>query len=346
MGNSKFYKEIPLFYTKMKRKLIKQGRGGSFTINLPKKWVDQRNLKAGEDININEIEGNLIVSQGVREKKKSITIDITGMYARTISIIIKSVYQRGFTELKVNYDDEKVINYKSTYRRKKYSHILVTELINEITSELIGFEIVDQGNKYITIKQISKVDEKDFEPTLRRIFRLMADLNNYFYNDLKKGELKLEVVNNKISNIHKFINYAVLLTEVDVVKKNAQNYFATLKRLMNFINTYSYLGYLLFASNKNFQKDMSSMFKDEGKLIILVQKCYYNFTYKDYHEFISEHEKYIKKCDSITTNNSQLEIRTKQLVANCISFLNYIMTDAVSNNVASLQLKGSKIKMK
>jgi hypothetical protein len=61
----------------MKRKIIKQGLGG-YTIYLPKKWIDNFKLQAGDEINLDLIDNKLLISaEGIKEKRQT-TITVTG----------------------------------------------------------------------------------------------------------------------------------------------------------------------------------------------------------------------------------------------------------------------------
>jgi len=61
----------------MKRKIIKQGHN-TLTMTLPSEWVKKLNLKAGDEIDLNEKGGSLMVNGKQNNENKSTTIDITG----------------------------------------------------------------------------------------------------------------------------------------------------------------------------------------------------------------------------------------------------------------------------
>jgi len=45
----------------MRRKIISQGGGKGLTLYLPKKWADERNIKGGDEIEIEENLNSLII---------------------------------------------------------------------------------------------------------------------------------------------------------------------------------------------------------------------------------------------------------------------------------------------
>ncbi len=59
----------------MKRTLIPQGKGG-LTIYLPKPWLDKKNLKAGDSIEVEEINTELLI-KGTAKTAKKIELFIT-----------------------------------------------------------------------------------------------------------------------------------------------------------------------------------------------------------------------------------------------------------------------------
>ena len=78
-------------HNKMKRKLIKQG-GGGYTIYLPKKWVDKKGLKEGNQVDVQETETSLIIGSPVKGKKE-ISIEITEENRTNIRNILTHIYR-------------------------------------------------------------------------------------------------------------------------------------------------------------------------------------------------------------------------------------------------------------
>jgi len=311
----------------MQRKLIKQG-DNALTVTVPRKWTKNLNLKAGDEVNISEEEGNLLITQTTREVGKKISVDISGYTAITIAVILQSIYRRGFTEATLTFKNEKAPNVKHSFRGRREKQIPINEIITELVNEMIGFEIFEQNETSIVLKQISKPNEKDFELALRRIFLLEIDLNSYFYTRLKEKKFKFETVKNKAANIHKFINYATRLIEMNVVKKNPQNIFSSLRSFENAVNTYSYLG--LICENEKLLPETIEMFKATNKLLELSQKLYFNFSFDKFNEYTAQLENYYDRYDKINPKESKPEVRIRQLLAKCASYSRYILNDATA----------------
>ncbi len=80
----------------MRRKIIKQGKGG-YTIYLPKKWVDERGIKRGDEINLEIDNGKIIIDSETHPESKSISIEIT--YNSMLRSVIGVVYRVGYNKI-------------------------------------------------------------------------------------------------------------------------------------------------------------------------------------------------------------------------------------------------------
>ncbi len=80
----------------MKRKIIKQGHN-TLTITLPSEWVKKLNLSAGNEIEIYENSGSLIINGKQNNGHKSAVIDITELSVP----MIWRFFQSAYNELKV-----------------------------------------------------------------------------------------------------------------------------------------------------------------------------------------------------------------------------------------------------
>lgn len=136
----------------MKRKLIKQGGGGGLTFYVPKKWADKRRLKAGDEINIEETEEDLLVSSTAKKRLKKIEIEIEKEDKLRIRTIISSAYRRGYDQVTL---------------KSKYGFSFVE--INQIIDSLIGYVITEQDDNKIIIKNIMADDFEDVSAILNKL---------------------------------------------------------------------------------------------------------------------------------------------------------------------------------
>jgi antitoxin component of MazEF toxin-antitoxin module len=143
----------------MKRKLIKQG-GSGLVAYIPKKWVDEKKLKAGDEIDFIEEADDLIISAKPKEDKKEIDLDFREEDPLFIKIIINDLYRSGF--------DRMIISYKTEEQ---------FETVNETVNEyLLGFEITEKRDGKVIIENITLPEEEKQEVLLRRIFFILEDM--------------------------------------------------------------------------------------------------------------------------------------------------------------------------
>ncbi|MBC8494795.1 hypothetical protein H8D36_01445 [archaeon] len=131
------------------RKLVRSGNT-SFTTALPINWVRKNNLKPGSEIQITETSrGNLLITttspiEPDSEKKTSTTIKVDGKTNEEIRIELLIAYIRDMSSVTL---EGKEINIKS-------------KMIIEAIHDFIGFDIMDQSDKYITIKNFYSLDQE------------------------------------------------------------------------------------------------------------------------------------------------------------------------------------------
>ena len=122
----------------MKRKLIKQGIGG-LTLCLPKQWSDKHALKAGEEIEVHEEQGTLVITTESKSAKMKKELIIDDHSHEFMTRVITNAYKKGIDELKL-----------------KFKKDIPIETINKALSTLtIGYEITDVGKDYCIIQSFS-----------------------------------------------------------------------------------------------------------------------------------------------------------------------------------------------
>jgi len=171
----------------MRRKLVKQGHN-AMTVTIPSSWIKKFDLKGGDEISLIE-EGNRILISVDQLKEKKIEFDMRGN-AKYLYRSLGVLYRLGYDEIKVNFQNPKIID----------------ELQIEIDN-MLGYEILDQGENCCVIKSVAGILEKEFDPTLKRIFSMLINGGEYSLEILKEGEIKdlekvknFERINNRLTN--------------------------------------------------------------------------------------------------------------------------------------------------
>jgi len=236
----------------MKRKLVQHGPTTLIT-SLPSKWVEKYSLKKGDEINIEEkgpiLEISTEKSMAVRAQK----IDIRHLSESLVWRYLLSLYRYGIDEIIVTHENQ-------------------FDLLQKITDQLIGFGIVKQENKVVTIKDLSGVSETDFSQVYRRCFFLLLDMAEQSHA-LHKKKQSLEPIIQMDRNMNKYVDYClrVLNKRGFTDPRKTSLYYHTITQL-------EYLGDLYSLIAKKKSKDLDDLKEINSLLRAFYELC---FEYSD-----------------------------------------------------------------
>ncbi len=172
----------------MKRKVAKIG-SSTLMISLPSKWVKMYGISKGDELEIEEDKDKLVIATKLRIEhlKKELDISKLGKFRKNY---ISHLYQRGFDEVEIKFENRDIFNQ-----------------IKERVGNLLGFEIIEQGESYCIIKSITSELDVEFDTILRKIFLMLVDMADSAYDAIKNqqyerlNEIKeLEKMNNKFTD--------------------------------------------------------------------------------------------------------------------------------------------------
>ncbi|MFA6090099.1 MAG: AbrB/MazE/SpoVT family DNA-binding domain-containing protein [Candidatus Woesearchaeota archaeon] len=234
----------------MKRKII--GQKDSYTVTLPKKWVEQRELKSGEEIDMLEQEDKLIISGKGEAIKKKIVVGIIENNELEINHAIAYAYINGYEEI--------ILKSKEKIDLTKISNVLRMYL---------GAEISTQTKDTLKIKFYLKANEKEIPQLIEQSFNGIQELIRIIkeqWDRINLEELKLIRENTQRGTYH-----AMRCINVSGFKgKKFKDYNSLLHELVYLSNSLLYIGEYL----KEYKPKKSIMF---GQLIEL-----FNETYESY----------------------------------------------------------------
>lgn len=171
----------------MKRKVI-QIANSTQLVSLPRKWAQHYNIKKGDELEITETGNKLSVSVDKEPQLERAKIQYTTQ-DKFIRRPLRLLYKLGYDEVDVQFDDPSVL-----------------ESIQLDMNNLLGFEVVHQGNKSCTIKSVATASDSEFEPILRRVFLMLVSMAKDSYQlmaekkyDQLTNILPLEKTNNKLT---------------------------------------------------------------------------------------------------------------------------------------------------
>ena len=174
----------------MKRKVIQLARN-THVVTLPSSWMERFKIEKGDELNLEEINTDIIISTDKACTEEQVEVDISLLDKRTIMWICSAMHKHGYNQIRLLYNDPKQIEF----------------VRDRVQNLLTGFIIADTTDKSMVLQSVSKDIESEFHPTLRRAFRValaMADETHQMLrnNDFSKKQnvLELEVTNNQLTN--------------------------------------------------------------------------------------------------------------------------------------------------
>jgi len=167
----------------MKRKLIKQGLGG-VTVSLPIKWVRDLNLEAGDEIDINETDKNLLISSSGKETIKEKNIQLYDTDKKHLRSVIAAAYKAGYDEINIGFKNHPKL-----------------QDINDIINSFTGLELISQTKNTFKIKSFLKLSENETDSLIIKMFqiaKLIAETVDQDWNKVDTKYLQTLLKSNQI----------------------------------------------------------------------------------------------------------------------------------------------------
>jgi phosphate uptake regulator len=156
----------------MKRKLIQHGKS-SLTVSLPSKWVKERGLRKGHEVDVDVRKTELIISSGKAYQRKNVELDISGS-SIMLRRIVASAFKAGYDEITINFS----------------SHDELKRIQQMIREQFSGFEIISQTKNALVVKNVSLPSFDDFSNLLRRFFFVLNQMGADFCDAIDKNDFE------------------------------------------------------------------------------------------------------------------------------------------------------------
>ncbi len=168
----------------MGRKIAKIGPA-TLMISLPSKWAKAHHLAKGDEVDVIEKEGHLLIGTGQSRAKEKIVIDLSGK-KDFLKRNFRKAYMQGVDVIEVTFKD---------------AHVMSD--IAAITEQMLGFEIVSQSENSCTLRNVAEGLENEFEHLLRRLFLLTLDMARESKHAAEKSDFSRM---NNLGDIERMIN--------------------------------------------------------------------------------------------------------------------------------------------
>lgn len=135
----------------MKRKVAQVGPS-TLMVSLPIKWVRERGIKKGDEMEVVEQGNTLLLGTSFHHPSKEMTVVIPSI-SDYLTRFITAPYVKGYDTIIIKYNDKKV-----------YDNVLDTSKL------LMGFEIVENTSHSCTLTNVSTTLQERFPLLLTRLF--------------------------------------------------------------------------------------------------------------------------------------------------------------------------------
>ena len=245
----------------MIRKVAKIGPS-TLMVSLPNKWVKQHHIQKGQELEVQEKEGSLLIYPSSHQGIETAEIKLEKK-DQFLKRYLRSLYHRGFSEVKITCEDG--ID------------------INEIKKELdtyLGFEIMEQGKNYCIIKNVAETVEGEFDVVLRKIFFMNAGMADDSLDQIKSNNYAslndiaaIERTNNKLVNLC----YRILNKSGKMSDSQSLSIYTTLSSMENIADHYRDI--CLYANEKKVKlsKNLEEFYKKVNLHYHQISGVYYKF---------------------------------------------------------------------
>jgi phosphate uptake regulator len=163
----------------IKRKIQLTGKS-TYTISLPRDWIDRYHINQGDELNILEqADGTLLVSKETLSimKEKDLIIDIDKIDdINLLEKIIISKYLAGYSKI--------------TIRSRSELESKVRKSISATVSNLSGVEIIHEGDKEIEIRELFIQGEFPLDKLLRRAHLIARNMQVSAINSFNADDIE------------------------------------------------------------------------------------------------------------------------------------------------------------
>jgi phosphate uptake regulator len=245
----------------MKRRIVQHG-SSSLTITLPAKWVDLYRLKKGDELEVDASGPVVTISTGqeIGTSKKELNASDYGLFTRSN---ISHLYQLGYDEIEINYDDAQVL-----------------EEIKERLPGCIGFEIMDQRKGRVLIKSIATTLDSEFDALLRKSFLITNEMAKAMSEALAAGDYSklaelrgMEQLNNRFTDVC----LRILNKKGYKIPKRTMQMYEIVKNIERIADEFKYICELLGQSPKKLDKGLVRAFDEAVDYYLAFYNMFYKF---------------------------------------------------------------------
>lgn len=215
----------------MRRKLVKQG-AATMMISLPAKWIKANQLDKGDEVEIEELGKDIIISSSHKEKKLETSIKLIGLTESSIRTLITNTYRSGYDKINVEFESNEQFNI----------------LKKTIEKCLIGFEITKNQSKSCVVENITEPSSDQFENILNKIFLNIEELFEITKKRLNRNEEDYEDASQRIQKYDNFCRRIIIKRKL--IEKNSEMFWSFLSSIIRGYREIYYLNKIISSKIK------------------------------------------------------------------------------------------------
>jgi phosphate uptake regulator len=235
------------------RKLI-QLSPSTTVVSLPSRWVKKHNLVKGDELQVQELENQLIVSTQKQHKKSSITIDLHPFPRVLVWAQCDAAYIAGYDQI--------------TFL---YSHSQ-EDILEDVKNEIPGMMITQRKKGAITFQDITAGKAEEVQNIITRILHMISDLLDQASSYAKQKEWhSLAKVKENDYIINSYVSYAQRqINKFGFEKTYSSNLIVTFLKLCEvFADRICILSELSASSKTDMAKELAQTLVTWRQIVLL-----------------------------------------------------------------------------
>ncbi len=290
----------------MKRKVVQQGPA-TLMISLPSKWVKENSINKGDEIELTEERGRLVLtldSVNTEPAKKEIDAE-SGIFNE---YFVNYVYQKGYDEILIRYTDPSI-----------------PALVEKRAKQLLGFEIIEKTKNTILLKMLVNVDQQEFETVLKKLFQITLVMGDKISEALaQKNSSLLEEVNQDEKENNKYSDLCVRILYKNKYKypENGFALYSLLRELEQIGDHYKYIAEGFSASSAQ-NVELQKLYSEIHAFFRMYYGLYYSYDPQNAQRFFQRKNELLQECkEQLTAATREEAIVLSHLTALVQSIFN------------------------
>lgn len=215
--------------------------GSTYIVSLPSKWIKENKLSKGTEVNLEEIDGDLVISGRNSQKRKEIVrvvnisekIDVNSLIR-----VLTSIYIASFDTLII--------------RSKDYISPKIREEIKKFSKVVMGVEIFEESSRSMTLQNVLDSESFPISNAVRRMsLNVETMLEDTIHGITNNDIVLLENVIIRDDDVDRYQWYIYREVRVRSSEAEKNTYYLILSRILERIADHAANICILWKNSKN-----------------------------------------------------------------------------------------------